>query len=144
MGKGRGPTLLLSNWTYLSTVVIYRGWGMAGRRAGSSVAVYAQVQCQEPKIGQQKVQISSEDETLCPSVFIIYLWFHQSRYTLTYNWLPVFKENLELLILGIQDLAEKCFFYWRFDKIWSSDKVWGYQLWKYVYPVLVFTDSILL
>ena len=33
MGKGRGATLLLWNWTQLSTAVLYRSWGMPGRRA---------------------------------------------------------------------------------------------------------------
>ena len=31
---------------------------MLGRRAGSTVSVYAQVQCREPKTGQQKVQFN--------------------------------------------------------------------------------------
>ena len=39
-----------------------RTWGMLGRRAGSTVSVYAQVQCREPKTGQQKVQLYCEDE----------------------------------------------------------------------------------
>ena len=65
MGKGRGLTLLLSNWT----AVLYRGWGMPGRRAGSPVAVYAWVQCREPKGSTLK-----KDETLCSSGYIIYLW----------------------------------------------------------------------
>ena len=40
----------------------YRTWGMLGRRAGSTVSIYAQVQCREPKTGQQKVQFYFEDE----------------------------------------------------------------------------------
>ena len=35
---------------------------MLGRRAGSTVSVYAQVHCREPKTGQQKVQLHCEDE----------------------------------------------------------------------------------
>ena len=34
---------------------------MLGQRAGSTVSVYAQVQCPEPKTGQQKVQLYCED-----------------------------------------------------------------------------------
>ena len=33
---------------------------MTGRRAGTSVAVYARVQCREPKTGKRKVQFSSK------------------------------------------------------------------------------------
>ena len=33
---------------------------MPGRRAGTSVAVYARVQCREPKTGKRKVQFSSK------------------------------------------------------------------------------------
>ena len=39
-----------------------RTWGMLGWRAGSNVSVYAQVQCQEPKTRQQKVQFYCEDK----------------------------------------------------------------------------------
>ena len=40
----------------------YQDWGMPGLRAGSPIAVYTQVQCQEPKTGQQKVQFYCEDD----------------------------------------------------------------------------------
>ena len=40
---------------------------MLGQRAGSTVSVYAQVQCQEHKTGQQKVQFYYEDEIYCRS-----------------------------------------------------------------------------
>ena len=33
-----------------------------------------QIQCPEPKTGQQKVQFYYEDDPLCPSSYIIYLW----------------------------------------------------------------------
>ena len=38
----------------------YRCLGMPGRQAGSAVSVHAQVQCREPKTGQQKVQFSKK------------------------------------------------------------------------------------
>ena len=47
---------------------------MPDQQAGSPVTVYAWVQCLEPKTGEQRVQLSREDETLCPSGYIIYLW----------------------------------------------------------------------
>ena len=40
---------------------------MLGLRVGSTVAEYAQVQYQEPKTGQQKVQFYCEDEIYCQS-----------------------------------------------------------------------------
>ena len=40
----------------------------AGRDTGTGV-----VRCQEPKTGQQKVQLYYEDDPLCPSKYIIYL-----------------------------------------------------------------------
>ena len=36
---------------------------MLGRQAGSTVSVYAQVQCREPKTGQQKVQFSRKTKS---------------------------------------------------------------------------------
>ena len=47
---------------------------MPGRRAGSDVAVYARLQ--EPKTGQQKVQLSSKTKHFAylGNLFIIYLW----------------------------------------------------------------------
>ena len=47
---------------------------MPGGRAGSPIAVYAQVQCREPKTGQPKVQLYCEDDSHCQSGYIIYLW----------------------------------------------------------------------
>ena len=46
---------------------------MPGRPAGSPIAVYAQVQCREPKTGKQKVQLYWEDNKHCQSGYIIYL-----------------------------------------------------------------------
>ena len=40
---------------------------MLGRRAGSTVSVYEQIQCREPKSGQQNVQFYCEDEIDCRS-----------------------------------------------------------------------------
>ena len=37
---------------------------MPGRRARSPIAVYARVQCREPKTGQEKVQFCCEDDLL--------------------------------------------------------------------------------
>ena len=49
---------------------------MPGGRAGSPIAVYAQVQCREPKTGQPKVQLYCEDDSHCQSGYIIYLWIY--------------------------------------------------------------------
>ena len=50
---------------------------MLGQRAGSTVSVNAQVQCQEPKIGQQKVQFYCEDEIHCRSLSMLHgIQFH--------------------------------------------------------------------
>ena len=46
---------------------------MPGQWAGSPVAVYARVQCREPKTGQQKVQLPSEDETQFARLGIIFI-----------------------------------------------------------------------
>ena len=40
----------------------YHCWGMPGQRDGSPFAVYAQMQCREPKTGQEKVQFYCEDD----------------------------------------------------------------------------------
>ena len=48
----------------------YHGWGMPGQRAGSPIAVYA-VQCQEPKTGQEKVQLYCEDDILFLSSYYL-------------------------------------------------------------------------
>ena len=37
-------------------------------------AVYAQIQYRGPKTGEQEVQLSCKDDTLCPSGYKIYLW----------------------------------------------------------------------
>ena len=49
----------------------YHGCGMQGRRAGSPIAVYARVQCREPKTGQQKVQFYCEDDILFLSSYYL-------------------------------------------------------------------------
>ena len=46
---------------------------MPGRRAGSPIAVHAQVQCREPKTGEQNVQLYCEDDLHCLSGYKIYL-----------------------------------------------------------------------
>ena len=53
---GKGSLLLWRRFTF--PIFQYHCWGMLGWRAGSTVSVYAQVQCREPKTGQQKVQSS--------------------------------------------------------------------------------------
>ena len=47
---------------------------MLVRWAGSPIAEYARVQCREPKTRTAKVSTLKEDETLCLSGCIIYLW----------------------------------------------------------------------
>ena len=47
---------------------------MPGRQAGSTIAVYARVQCQEPKKGQEKVYFSSEDDLLFISSYYLSMW----------------------------------------------------------------------
>ena len=44
---------------------------MLGRQAGSPIAVYARVQCGEPKTGQEKVHFSSEDDLLFISSYYL-------------------------------------------------------------------------
>ena len=44
---------------------------MPGRRAGSPIAVYAGVQCQEPKTGQEKVQFYCEEDLLFLSSYYL-------------------------------------------------------------------------
>ena len=49
---------------------------MPGRPAGSPIAVYARVQCREPKTGQEKVQLLYIAKTIHFSYLpIIYLWY---------------------------------------------------------------------
>ena len=50
---------------------------MPGRRAGSPFAVYARVQCREPKTGQEKVQFYCEDDLLFLSSY--YLSMHLNK-----------------------------------------------------------------
>ena len=75
-GEGDASSLKLNLTDPCRTVPCqYNGRGMPGRRAGSPIAVYARVQCQEPKTGQEKVQFYCEDDSLL--LFpIIYLWFN--------------------------------------------------------------------
>ena len=61
----------------------YHGWGMPGCRAGSPFAVYAWVQCREPKTGQKKVQFYCKDDWLWPSCY--YLSMHYSYMYSTNN-----------------------------------------------------------
>ena len=44
----------------------------------STVSVYAQVQCQEPKTGQQKVQFYCEDEIYCRSGYSLSMTLYNS------------------------------------------------------------------
>ena len=48
-----------------------RRWSDAGP---AGMVRCCQIQCPEPKTGQQKVQFYYEDDPLCPSSYIIYLW----------------------------------------------------------------------
>ena len=61
-GEGGGSSSLKLNLTDPC-----RTRGMLGRRAGSTVPVYAQVQCREHKTGQQKVPFYCEDKIHCRS-----------------------------------------------------------------------------
>ena len=75
-GNGRRVGLLYSNWTYIidpcrTVPCQYHCWGMPGRQAGSPIAVYARVQCREPKTGQKKVQFCCEDDWLWPSCYYL-------------------------------------------------------------------------
>ena len=54
-------SLIEPNWPLPYSTVPVLGWGLPGRRAGTPLAVYVQVQCREPKTGQQKVQLYCED-----------------------------------------------------------------------------------
>ena len=37
--------------------------------------MWASIHCREPKTGQQRVQLYLEDDSLCPSCYIIFLWW---------------------------------------------------------------------
>ena len=67
---------------------MYGGAVMPGRRAGSGDSKY--IQCREPKTGLQKVPLNYEDDRLCSSGYIIYLWgsllAHTLRANLTTGW----------------------------------------------------------
>ena len=52
----------------------YHGWWMPGRRAGSTFAVYARVQCREPKTGQEKAQFYCEDDSLFLSSYYLFIY----------------------------------------------------------------------
>ena len=47
---------------------------MPGRRAGSTFAVYARVQCREPKTGQEKAQFYCEDDSLFLSSYYLFIY----------------------------------------------------------------------
>ena len=51
----------------------YHGWGMPGRWAVSSIAVYARVQCREPKTGQEKGSILLQRRFAFPS-FLLFIY----------------------------------------------------------------------
>ena len=70
-----------------------RTWGMLGWRAGSTVSVYAQVQCREPKTGQQKVQFYFEDEIYCRSGYSL-----STTPTQAINFLQLENANVHLFI----------------------------------------------
>ena len=61
--------------------------------SNSEKLTHPKVQCQEPKTGQQKIQLYYEDDPLCPSSYIIYvsmsvhLHSAHSLYTVQYSWL---------------------------------------------------------
>ena len=51
----------------------YHSWGMPGRRAGSSIAVYTPVQCRDPKQGRKR--FNNIVKTIhSPYLPIVYLW----------------------------------------------------------------------
>ena len=58
---------------------------MLGWRAGSTVSVYAQVQCLEPITGQQKVQFYWEDEIYCRSGYSLSMAVQYSLCTVQYR-----------------------------------------------------------
>ena len=68
------------NWPLpYSSVPVPLFKGSQTQRAGSPIAVYAQVQCQEPKTGQQKVQFYCEDDLLFwSSYYLSMLWAYST------------------------------------------------------------------
>ena len=73
-----------------------------------------QVQCREPKTGQQKVQLYYEDYTLCPSSYFIYLWLTYSLYIFIrkytwvevgWTWWPPGRFQLGLIIVSLSSLV---------------------------------------
>ena len=67
------PTMTIYGHALYTAVEWCRTSGQ-GKWLSSTVHCEQQsVQCQEPKTGQQKVQLYYEDDPLCPSSFIIYL-----------------------------------------------------------------------
>ena len=57
-------------WPYKDKLCVRR-WSDAGSEG--RVRCWQEVQCQEPKIGQQKVELCYKDNPLCPSRYFIYL-----------------------------------------------------------------------
>ena len=53
----------------------YIGLRDARSRSGSPIAVYARVQCQEPKTGQEKVQFYCEDDLLFLSSYYLSMMY---------------------------------------------------------------------
>ena len=51
---------------------------MPSRRAGSPIAVYARVQCREPKTGQEKVQFYCKDDSLFLSFYYLSMMYSYS------------------------------------------------------------------
>ena len=49
--------------------------------AGSTVSVYGQVQCQEPKKGQQKIQFYCKDEIHCRSGYNLFMEYSRTRFS---------------------------------------------------------------
>ena len=81
---------------------------MLGRRAGSPVAVYARVQCQEPKTGQQKVQLSWKTKQFAHlAVLLIYALSPEEAPSIQSPVLPLLQQlssikNPSMLHLAIQ------------------------------------------
>ena len=73
-GKGDASSLKLNLTDPCHTVLCqYHCLGMLGRQAGSTVLVYARVQCLRAQNRAAKGSILKEDEILCQSCYIIYL-----------------------------------------------------------------------
>ena len=69
------------NWPLPYSTGQYHSWGMSGRRAGSPIAVFARVQCLDPKQGRKR--FNSIVKTIHASYLLtIYLWLLFYRSTL--------------------------------------------------------------